>query len=245
MTQNNENELLPSLTELFTYRQGDDTKPAKVIGVSLGVSHSAVITEEGRVFTAGLGTEGQLGTYIDEGVENSILMQRIKGDETSRFQDSARKSNTYNYEEENELERYCYLYKIPKFGPHNKAIGVSCGDNYTIVLNDKNQVYSFGKPSYYRLGQGEISKDENIYEPTLMESLKNEKIVDISAGCRHGACINGKGEIFCWGFNFYDQLGLGDSERDYSKPTKVAKLEGHFARMVSCGYFHSGAILDN
>jgi len=38
---------------------------AGVIDVSLGVSHSAYITEDGEVFTAGLGQEGQLGFRCD------------------------------------------------------------------------------------------------------------------------------------------------------------------------------------
>ena len=35
----------------------------------------------------------------------------------------------------------------------------------------------------------------------------------ISAGKRHSAAITKNGEIYCWGFNFYDQLGIGDKNR--------------------------------
>ena len=36
-----------------------------VVSLSLGVSHSAVITNLGELFTAGLGQEGQLGFSCD------------------------------------------------------------------------------------------------------------------------------------------------------------------------------------
>ena len=51
------------------------------------------------------------------------------------------------------------------------------------------------------------------------------------------------GKLYCWGFNFYEQLGLGDSERDFSKPVRVQKLVQQKVRQVSCGYFHTGALV--
>ena len=72
---------------------------------------------------------------------------------------------------------------------------VSCGDAFTLILTEKKQVYSFGKGTHGRLGIGERAGDqENACEPALVETLKNEKVVQISAGCRHAACVTGKVE---------------------------------------------------
>jgi len=137
---------------------------------------------------------------------------------------------------------------------------VLCGDNYTLMLNDslhaKNSIsilFFLRKiKSIASVNHHIIDWDkENFRKKRIhmnrhaVQSLKNENIIDISVGCRHSACIDEKGEIFCSEINLYDQLGLGDSERDYSKPTKVTRLDGHFVRIVSCGYFHIEAILDN
>ena len=46
-----------------------------IIDVSLGVSHSAYINEEGELFTAGLGQEGQLGFRCD----NFTHSQQVEG----------------------------------------------------------------------------------------------------------------------------------------------------------------------
>jgi alpha-tubulin suppressor-like RCC1 family protein len=81
-------------------------------------------------------------------------------------------------------------------------------------------------------------------EPVLIEALKNQKVVNISAGCRHAACTTDAGKLHTWGFNFYEQLGLGDSEKDFDQPTRVTKnLVQHKVRAVSCGYFHTAALV--
>ena len=42
--------------------------------------------------------------------------------------------------------------RVAKFTKENKAVQVSCGDNYTHVLTESGQVYSFGKATHGRLG---------------------------------------------------------------------------------------------
>lgn len=48
------------------------------------------------------------------------------------------------------------LYQVQGFGLkyNNRALQVSCGDAFTLVLNEKNELYSFGKLSHGRLGLG-------------------------------------------------------------------------------------------
>ena len=59
------------------------------------------------------------------------------------------------------------------------------------MLNDRNDIFSFGKSSHGRLGVGPID-EENLYEPTLIDTIKDERVVQIAAGCRHAACVTGK-----------------------------------------------------
>lgn len=114
---------------------------------------------------------------------------------------------------------------------------MSCGDSYTLVLDEFSQVYAFGKGSHGRLG---LVSDKNENEPKLIETLKHEKIEQISAGCRHSAAVTSSGRLYCWGFNFYEQLGIGEGDRDYDKPTLVEQIGP--VKMISCGYFHTVAI---
>lgn len=117
---------------------------------------------------------------------------------------------------------------------------MSCGDCFTLVLDDMGQCWSFGKGSHGRLGNG---SDENSPIPIHIKGLRDVR--RISAGCRHSSAITKSGELYVWGFNFYNQLGLGDIDRDVDKPLKVnpAMFKNHPIRDVSCGYFHTSALV--
>jgi alpha-tubulin suppressor-like RCC1 family protein len=63
MTEENENKYLPSLTllEKLRIRDQDSYEPCFL---SLGVTHSALITRSGDLFTSGSKLDGQLGQLI-------------------------------------------------------------------------------------------------------------------------------------------------------------------------------------
>ena len=66
-------------------------------------------------------------------------MERARVNDLSQ-QDFLQESyRTINDDEESELEleRYCFLHRVKRFGPANKAIALECGDNYTLVLNGR------------------------------------------------------------------------------------------------------------
>jgi alpha-tubulin suppressor-like RCC1 family protein len=52
--------------------------------------------------------------------------------------------------------------------------------------------------------------NENLFEPTPILGL--EDVCEIVAGCRHAGTINKDGSIYVWGFNFHNQLGLGEND---------------------------------
>lgn len=118
-----------------------------------------------------------------------------------------------------EFEEYSrlatFLARIDKFGAKNRASQISCGDDFSLVLTEKGMIYSFGKASCYRLGQEKISQDEKLFEATPIFGLQNVK--KVVAGCRNGCTINKDGSIYVWGFNFHNQLGLGENDQDQAE----------------------------
>jgi alpha-tubulin suppressor-like RCC1 family protein len=60
MTDENENKFVPSLTKLEKLQKNDENLYEPYI-LSLGVTHSAVITRNGELFTGGSKLDGQLG----------------------------------------------------------------------------------------------------------------------------------------------------------------------------------------
>lgn len=115
MLEDKETRLTPSLTILEQVKQqlieqgrNELSLNVEPCYLSLGLSHTAVVTRSGELFTAGARADGQLG------VTDSNL-------DINNYDDAANIPIT----------------RIFQFGFDNKAVKVSCGDNYTIVLNEQ------------------------------------------------------------------------------------------------------------
>nr|XP_043632411.1 ultraviolet-B receptor UVR8-like isoform X2 [Erigeron canadensis] len=112
---------------------------------------------------------------------------------------------------------------------------VAAGLWHTTCISGDGDVYAFGGNQFGQLGTG---SDQAETLPRLLDapSLENERAKVVSCGARHSAVVT-DGKVFCWGWNKYGQLGLGDVI-DRNIPTQVA-LEGFVPRVVACGWWHT------
>ncbi|KAJ0987823.1 hypothetical protein J5N97_006179 [Dioscorea zingiberensis] len=117
-----------------------------------------------------------------------------------------------------------------------KIKGVAAGLWHTICISADGDVYAFGGNQFGQLGTGSDQAETlpKVVNPQCLEN-KNAKIV--SCGARHSAITTEDGEVFCWGWNKYGQLGLGDAI-DRSIPT-VVRIETCRPTNVSCGWWHT------
>ena len=63
----------------------------------------------------------------------------------------------------------------------------------------------------------------------------------ISVGGYHTLCVDKSGSIWAFGYNYYGQLGLGDTT-ERTTPTKLSWIT--HPKSVACGYVHS-MVLDS
>ena len=164
-------------------------KIGQVTKAALGVTHTCLLTQTGKVYCGGIGSNGELGMQ---------LQPSITGYETI---EAAPKTGVSNREE------ICPIVEVEYFGQENPAIDISCGENVTAVINSQNQLFTFGKTSYERLGHNQ-------------RGIK--KILDgvnrVVMGYRHGfAWYEGKPSLYGWGFNMYNQIGTLQA-RDIKSP---------------------------
>lgn len=106
MIEENENKLLPSLTLIDKLQmQSDDYEP---YFVSLGVTHSAVITRNGELFTGGSKLDGQLGfKYINP---------KSLGEQSSRSLESNARQVMNQFKDPRELKEISLpLHQVPLF----------------------------------------------------------------------------------------------------------------------------------
>ncbi|KAG6758301.1 hypothetical protein POTOM_038641 [Populus tomentosa] len=113
---------------------------------------------------------------------------------------------------------------------------VAAGLWHTVCVSADGDVYSFGGNQFGQLGTG---GDQAETLPRLLEapSLENIHAKTVSCGARHSAIITEDGKVFCWGWNKYGQLGLGDVI-DRNIPSQVT-IDGCVPKTVACGWWHT------
>lgn len=113
---------------------------------------------------------------------------------------------------------------------------VAAGLWHTLCISAEGDVYAFGGNQFGQLGTG---SDQAETLPRLLDAPSIESInaTIVSCGARHSAIVTDDGKVFCWGWNKYGQLGLGDAI-DRNIPFQV-KIDNCVAKNVACGWWHT------
>jgi len=128
----------------------------------------------------------------------------------------------------------------------------ACGDEYSAVINETGELYTFGSHSKGRLGIGPV--DENGCEliPQKVQLAGFPHIKYICCGVNHVLAIpdydseedNADKGIWSWGLSTRGQLGHGNRITQYS-PQLITKLAKEKFKKVACGYEHSMALTES
>lgn len=113
------------------------------------------------------------------------------------------------------------------------------GVNFSLALNRDGKVYVWGDNKFGQLGTGSL---KSVYDPTPLDELYREKVVDISCGDNYAGAVTEDGKVYTWGFGNEGQLGHGDKS-DQFLPRKI-NLSSKISR-ISCGGAHTALLTDN
>ena len=143
-----------------------------------------------------------------------------------------------------------------------KMIDVACGDCHTAALSSDGSVFTWGcleesmseqsnDPSTPHTTPSPISP--HTATPPAMRGLQaspiqvqgklfSRRAVAISCGAYHTGVLTDQAHVFMWGANDEGQLGLGHKEH-CACPQLLMSLKDKRAKRISCGAYHSGALL--
>ncbi|KAK9289798.1 hypothetical protein L1049_007958 [Liquidambar formosana] len=114
--------------------------------------------------------------------------------------------------------------------------GIATGLWHTVCVTAEGHVYAFGGNQFGQLGTG---ADQAETLPRLLDAPTSESwhAKVICCGARHSAVLTEDRKVFCWGWNKYGQLGLGDSI-DRNIPAQVS-IDGYLTKNIACGWWHT------
>jgi len=233
----------------------------KILQLSCGGQHAAVLLEGGEVFTWGKGGFGRLG-HGDSKPSTSPrpvpishhCVQVACGFAYTAVVTSCGQAYAWgagengrlgvgDEQDRNKPTRMLIRSKV-------RVKSVCAGSVHTCVLSSEGEVYSFGKHEY--TGHGSSS---DILVPRKLDAFEdNVAQLSVGPGGYHTIALTAEtGKVFTWGHNRVGQLGFpisdqnaasGDGGYFVPKPTWVTAISNLKVAMVVAGWGHSAVVTD-
>ncbi len=141
-------------------------------------------------------------------------------------------------------------------GTGQSALG-TVSDSHTCAVLSNSKIKCWGGNTYGQLGLGDLDArgdDPRDMGTTLdfVELGSGRTAKQVAAGGLHTCAILDDDTVKCWGYNYYGQLGIentdnkGDDANEMGDNLPVVNLgTGRTARQLALGLWHSCALLDN
>ena len=202
---------------------GDATAPSaglRFAAVSAGGSHTCALTTTGDAYCWGSDIVGQLGDgdtaqeLHPVPVAGSIHFARVMAGQLIHTCGVAADSLDYcwgsnQYGQLGDSIKIQWHTPSPVRAPDGVHLhGLSVGSSHTCAIGDADAAYCWGYDGLGQLGDGDGTfADQSV--PTAVSG--GLTWATVSAGTYHTCGITTGGAAYCWGQNFFAELGTGDS----------------------------------
>ena len=213
-------ERLPSLSTKF------------IKEVAWGNAHVLLLTKAGTLYTQGLGTHGVLGHGDEEDWEDPKLLYEVIAthiyatSSTSMALCKVNGDSVGNNEVEITYKAYNDL--------NNKR-----SKQKRTCHKDKDLLYVWGHGDEGWLGLG---KKQNVLEPMLWPFSLDNDIKQIDCGSKHVMVLTTTNELYSWGRNEFDQLGIKQEVYQILSPQKVQIDSKYKIEYIKWAEFSTGII---
>lgn len=120
---------------------------------------------------------------------------------------------------------------------------IACGEFHTCAISSNGDLYTWGDGTHNAglLGHG---NDVSHWIPKRVSGiLEGLQVVSVACGTWHSALATSSGKLFTFGDGMFGALGHGDRE-SVPYPKEVNSLSGLKVIAVSCGVWHTAAIIE-
>ncbi|ETE65760.1 putative E3 ubiquitin-protein ligase HERC3, partial [Ophiophagus hannah] len=226
--------------------------------VACGKNHSVFLLEDGKVYTCGLNTKGQLGHERQGGKPeqiNALADQHIVhvacGESHNVVLSDQGQLFSWGAGSDGQLgltttEDAVTIPRLIKKLNQEMILQVSCGNWHCLALAAE---YSDDSLFYLVLTSAEacfvflfILFNADRESPCHVKLLRTQKVVYITCGNDHTAVLTKSGGVFTFGAGSCGQLGH-DSLNDEVNPRRVLELMGSEVSQIACGRQHTLAFV--
>ena len=200
--------------------------------ISASWEHTCADGDDGKVYCWGSNRYGQLGdgtntwrltpvadrltpvaVQAPEGVELSGVSA---GDAHTCADGDDGKVYCWGYNEYGQLGDGTYVWRnapVAVQAPDGVELsGVSAGANHTCAHGNDGKVYCWGDNESGQLGDGTDTIER--FTPVVVQAPEGVELSGVSAGYWHTCADGSDGKVYCWGDNWYGQLGDGTTTED-------------------------------
>lgn len=214
-----------------------------IVSVAAGEQFSVAVDLNGRVYTWGINTNGQLGLGVaDNGAYTTpSLVPGIYGItkvEAGENHVIALSKNGYAYVWGKNTSGSLGIAgstTVPQqISTIADVIDVEAGEDHSLILTANGTVYATGRNAFGQLGVSVDKTNRNSFEIVPI----NATIQYIAAGKAMSMAVDTEGKVWVWGKNTSGQLGLNIESEYISTPTKISTIGGNTnykAATVSAG----------
>ena len=173
---------------------------SNMVGIAAGGNHTCGANVGGSVYCWGYNGQGQLGNNSTTNQKQPVIVEGVGG-----------------------------------VGALSGIASVSAGQNFSCGVTSPGNVYCWGYNNYGQLGINNTTTKKTPVEVLGVGGVGNlSGIVSVAGGASHACALSTAGNVYCWGYNGYGQLGVG-STTTQKVPVEVTGVGGvgHLSNIIN------------
>uniref|UniRef100_A0A673L705 X-linked retinitis pigmentosa GTPase regulator n=1 Tax=Sinocyclocheilus rhinocerous TaxID=307959 RepID=A0A673L705_9TELE len=254
---------IPESGAVFTFGKSKfaDNAPSKFwlkndvpLRISCGDEHTALVTENGKLFMFGSNNWGQLGLGTKTTVNKPTCVKALKSERvklaacgrthtlvyTSRGNLYASGGNNEGQLGLGDCDDRTSFHLVDFFSKHEPVKMLAAGSNTSAALTQDGRLYMWGDNSEGQIGLG---KESNALNPR--EVSVGKRVSWVSCGYYHSAFVTVDGALYTFGEKDSGKLGLSTEKlASHKVPQQVTGISDKVVQ-VSCGGGHTVAFTEH